>query len=68
MMTWRKPKLQEETYDHDYALRLIAEEGGGEKYLQYLRNSRGSHARTEYSHWIIILGTARIDSGQNIQS
>jgi hypothetical protein len=37
LMSWRKPKLQEETYDHEYALRLIAEEGGGEKYLQYLR-------------------------------
>lgn len=37
LMAWRKPQLQEDTYDQDYALKLITEEGGGEKYLRYLQ-------------------------------
>lgn len=37
LMSWRRPQLQADAYDHEYALRLIAEEGGGEKYLRYLQ-------------------------------
>jgi len=37
LMSWRKPVLQADAYDQDYAVRLLAEEGGGERYLEYLK-------------------------------
>lgn len=37
LMNWRKPELQAESYDQAYATRILMEQGGGEKYLEYLK-------------------------------